>query len=378
MTPGAAEFLRSRRLAVALLIVAAILAASGTILASPPEESVLLPAWLLAAARFLGVIDTHRSPVFLSLVALIGLNLTFCTWRRVASLRFKGGAPAGGPRRLRLAVDVAMHLSLLAIAAGGAGKGLWGTVRTMNVHVGGATDVFFDFASGRDVPLGFTVEVLERQDTWYPLRALIGVSDSAAGAKIGLVEAVEGRTVAVPGADLSLRLEAADSAGGLLRLIAKGGGRTDAVELETVEGGKASADVGPFRLTLVAWRRDIKGVRGRIACSGDGLPRQVGWISPRERVTCGGVGFAMTAWGEDSDGRPYVGIQAVRDPAAPLFWAGCIAFVISLTLLIAIGRRVSPEQRREKNPESLLPLRDAAHPPSSGPRGPRQAEALPP
>jgi len=85
----------------------------------------------------------------------------------------------------------------------------------MNVHVGQATDAFYDFTSGTDLPLGFTVEVLERQDTWYPLRAMIGVSDPAAGKRIGLVEAVEGRTVAVPGADLTLRLEAADPTGGL-------------------------------------------------------------------------------------------------------------------------------------------------------------------
>jgi hypothetical protein len=339
------SLLRSRRLAVALLIAAAALATSGTVLAPAVGESALrsLP-WLLAAARFLGVVDTYRSPVFLSLVALIALSLSLCTWQRAASLR--GGAPAGGPRRLRLALDVALHLSLLAIASGGAGKWLWGSVRTMNVHVGGVTDVFYDFGSGQDEPLGFTVEVLERQDTWYPLRAMIGVSDAGAGTRIGLVEAVEGRSVAVPGADLTLRLEGADPAGRILRLSASGGGRADTVELQTAEGGNATHDIGALRLTLVAWRRDVRGVRSRIACSGGGIPRQVGWISPRERVTCRGVGFAMTAWGEDTDGRPYVGIQAVRDPAAPLFWGGCLAFTASLALFLPLRLRETRRERR--------------------------------
>jgi hypothetical protein len=61
------------------------------------------------------------------------------------------------------------------------------------------------------------------------------------------------------------------------------------------------------------------------------------------------VGFAMTAWGEDADGRPYVGIQAVRDPAAPLFWGGCLGLTVSLALFL-------PVRLQESRGEMQAPL----------------------
>jgi hypothetical protein len=345
MTPGFTEFVRSRRLAVSLLIGAAALAMLGTIFTAERAEPALASfPWLRAAARFLGVVDTPRSPVFLLLVAAIGVTMITCTWHRTTPLRGKAGGTVAAPRRLRLALDAAMHLSLLAIVAGGVGKGVLGSVRTKNIHVGQAADAFFDFVRDADVSLGFTVEVRERMDSWHPGRAMIGLSDPATGAKIGLVEAVEGRTVAAPGANLSLRLEGFSPSGRVLRLAASGRGRTGTVDLEAAEGGKGSADFGALRLTLVAWKRELKGVRSLIACVGGGRAPQVGWISPQERLTCRGVSFAMTAWGTDPDGFPYVGIQAVRDPAAPLFWGGCIGFVVFLALFVTVRARESGDR----------------------------------
>jgi hypothetical protein len=168
---------------------------------------------------------------------------------------------------------------------------------------------------------------------------MIGVSDRAAGTKLGLVEAVEGRSVTVPATDVALRLEPFDAAGRMLRVAVSGRGRGGAAALSTQEGAQATADLGDLRLTLVAWRRDAKDVRSRLACIAAGAPPRTGWISPRERLACGGVSFALTAWGNDPDGRPFVGIQAVRDPAAPLFWGGCAEFALTLVSFLGLRAR---------------------------------------
>lgn len=79
-------------------------------------------------------------------------------------------------------------------------------------------------------------------------------------------------------------------------------------------------------------------VEALVSCAAAGRPTRSAWISPQERLACGGVHFALTAWGTDAAGRPFVGLQAVREPTAPLFWGGCIALTLLLPLFLA-GRR---------------------------------------
>jgi hypothetical protein len=54
-----------------------------------------------------------------------------------------------------------------------------------------------------------------------------------------------------------------------------------------------------------------------------------------------GTSIFQTAWGTDRYGNPYIGVQVARDPAAPLFWVGCVLFSISLPLFLYLrhGRR---------------------------------------
>jgi len=72
----------------------------------------------------------------------------------------------------------------------------------------------------------------------------------------------------------------------------------------------------------------------------------------------------MTAWGEDSDGRPYVGIQAVRD-RLPALLGGAIAFAVFLALFIAIRVRAAESPSPDlENHEGQRGLRLSASPSS--------------
>lgn len=335
MTNDLTLLLRSRRLALWLLVATATLAIFGTL--PLPEivrvQFIALPG-LVVAARALGLIDTYRSPLFIILIGVLGVNIVLCTWQRIfRQPGSSGGAAVGTRRRARLLLDVLVHLSLLAIVAGGVAKGVFGFVRTRNIYVGESTDVFFDFSRDADVPLGFSFKVLEREDTYYPLEALIGVSDRASSRKIELLELREGRPVELTGGGLVIAVDKLDASGKLLRLRATTDGRTDTAELQLTPGATGSyADVGSLRLALVAWKRELKGVRSRVACHENGALTREGWISPQGRLACRGVNFAQTAYGVDEAGKPFVGIQAVREPAAPLFWGGCIVFTLALPL----------------------------------------------
>lgn len=334
MTNDLPHLLRSRRLALWLLTATALLAGFGTLSlnATIRGQITALPG-ILAAARFFGVVDTYRSPLFVFLIGALGANILVCTWHRLFVLTGAPAAAAGVKRHARRILDALVHLSLLAIVAGGVSKGVFGFVRTRNIYVGHSTDVFYDFDRDADMPLGFTLDVLDREDSYYPLQTRIGVSDRASGRKIDLLEIREGRPVELPGGGLVLTVEEPDKVANTLRLRTMSDGRTGMVELDLAAGGKAStADVGTFRLTLVAWKRELKGVRSRIACRENGSLVREGWISPQGRLTCRGVSFAQTAYGVDEVGKSFVGIQAVREPVAPLFWGGCIVFALALPL----------------------------------------------
>lgn len=347
MTEGLLLFLRSRRLALVLLTATAALASFGTLPLSDALRGRLasLPG-ILAVARTLGLVDTYRSPLFVFLLVALGVNIVVCTWHRLFVVPGGPAAAAAGVRRhTRRILDALVHLSLLAIVAGGVAKGLFGFVRTQNIYVGHSTDVFYDFGRDADVPLGFRLEVLDREDTFYPLQARIGVSDRASGRKIDLLELRAGKPAELPGGGLELTLEEPDEAANLLRLRTTADGRNGTTEWEMAAGGESLvADVESFSLTLVAWKREIKGVRSRVACRANGVPIQEGWISPQGKLTCRGVSFAQTAYGADEYGKPFVGVQAVREPAAPLFWGGCIVFALALPLfqIVRKDRRFRP------------------------------------
>jgi hypothetical protein len=313
------EFLRSMRLTIPLLFALTALAVAAS-LAGP----------LLGKAVF---------PLFLALVGLLAANVSLCTWHRI---RLRGRTPAGGRGAVRW-LDAAVHFSLLLLIAGGAGKSLWGAVGTGYLFPGLPATTRYLEGPNVDDPLGFAVLLQERRDTYYPLRVKVGVRDAASGEKVGLLEVLEGRAVSLPDGRLTLSVrEVRQNPPAAVLLVRTAAGEA-AVTLPLVAGGDP-APAGPFRLAAVAWRRDVKDVRGRVQIlEGERVVRE-GWLEVNGALSHRGTSLFLTSWGADEFGNQFLGVQYRSDPTAPLFWAGALLLALALPPFVLARRR--PRRQR--------------------------------
>lgn len=338
------EFAHSMRLALAVMLLGALLAVPGTFWSGEPGArffSDALGAWSVPAARALGLLDTYRSPPFVLLLALLALNIVLCSARR---FRARRAAPGGAVRRVA-ALDLALHLSLVAILAGGAGKALFGFTGTGYLFVGEETREIYDWGRGADVPLGFSLLARDRVEEFYPLRLKIGVTRAADGEQVALLEVREaGPAARLPGGDLTLAFGRLDAERARITLVAAGRGLPEAVEFGAGESGAKVVPAGPWTLTLVAYQRPLKDVRSRVAVVEPGRPVREALLAANTPVLHRGTSVSQTGWGRDDSGREYVGIQVTRDPAAPLFWGGCALFALVGPLFLAVrhGSRRAP------------------------------------
>jgi hypothetical protein len=340
LSPG--KLLRSHTLALFLFLVIALLAVKGSLFSPAQWELYYFKSFgrrFLPMARFFGLIDTYRSPVFLSLMALLCLNLVLCTWNRFTRRREASSRAGGGRAAAVRWLDLAMHVSVLILLAGGAAKGLWGFTGTQNIHVGFSTDTVFDWSLQADMPLGFTIAIKEQVREHYPIQARIGISETGSGRKLTLLEVWEGRWTKIEGSDLELEVSGLDNETKVLSLRAGGAGPPETLFFETVPGGRTSASFGDYRLTLVAFRQDLKSVRSRVAILEGDVRRKEGWLLPNSRMSYQGTSIYQTAWGTDDYGSRYTGIQVSRDPGAIVFWSGSILLSLSLPFFILARRR---------------------------------------
>lgn len=347
MLPGwkMVEVFTSRRLALQIFLGICAFGVYGSVVPPRDAERVFTRTFGefgLAAARLVGLLDTYRSPLFRALLAALVLNILVCTLMRIS--------PRLGPRGSRWRqrggavplLDLLLHLSVVVMLAGGAAKAIWGMTTTKNVHVGRTTDTAFDWRREAEVPLGFTVLAKERVDVYFPARVQVGVRWANTGAKVGLVELREGESpVAVHGTSAALALLSLERKSGHIFLLIDVEGRQERVEFETRRGGKTVEAAGPFTLTLVAFRDILKTVRSLIVIAeGDQVVLEQ-WLEPNGSVEHRGMSIFQTAWGTDEFDNPYVGLQFVRDPGAPVFWAGCVALALLVPVYLTLrhGRR---------------------------------------
>lgn len=306
----ASRFLRSPRLALGLCIVLALYAALGTISGG--------------AERF-------GSPLFIALVSLLALNVGFCTWHRLPlALR----APSRrGPAPI---LDALMHLSLIVLLAGGALKAAQGFVGTQYLFPGQLVTTVRAGGTGAETPIGFGLLLKERAEDYYPANFQIGIRDARTGAKLALLVVREGGEASLPHADLRLAVGAYPGAGQSVKARATSAGVTEEILLETVPGEGAVVRSGDYEIVLVAWRRDLRMVRGRVAVVDGGGEVKEAWLAVGGRIAHRGASVFLTAWGEDPFRNPYLGIQVSRDPGAPVFWAGAVLLAVTMPLYLLV------------------------------------------
>jgi hypothetical protein len=196
----------------------------------------------------------------------------------------------------------------------------------------------FDWRTSREEPLGFSLRLERFETEQYPVRVKIGLRDAASGSRRGLVEIGLGERRTLPVSSYAVRLNGHDEENGFFLLEAGPPGHAEKIRLSSEKSGEVRQ--GDFLLSIVAWRADVKSVRVHVGFLENGKEIAGGWLSPNDRLEYRGRGFFLTAWGEDPFGNPFCGIQAVRDPGAPVFWTGCILFGLAVPLhLVLKGRR---------------------------------------
>lgn len=334
------EYAHSLKLALALMLLCAALSVPGTLVPADRAEQFYRETFgpgFLGVARAAGLLDGYRSPPFVAVVALLATNVALCSWRRFRARR----AHTARLGRARTWADLVLHLSLICVMAGGVGKALWGFVGTQYLFTGVETAAVHDWRTRADVPLGFTLLARERVEDYYPLELRLGLRE-AGGGKAALLELAEGRPARLPDGSLEVSLLSFDAEAGTVRLAADRGGRREIGVLELREGSPA-VPLGGYVGTAVAYRRELKSVRARVAVLEGGREVKQEWLSTNGRLAHRGASVFLTGWGRDEFGNSYVGIQVSRDPAAPLFWTGCTLF--GLSTLILSGLRFSKERR---------------------------------
>lgn len=326
------ERFRSIRTSLVLFPALIILSMVSTLPASWSEQA---PNWLRTTARILGVDATFRSPLFLGLLAALALNIMLCTLHRVPP-RLRGGTR----RRRKVAwLDAGVHLSLIMILVGGGGKALLGSVGTGYLFPDLPETTFTDPLRGTVFPLGFGIVLRERREEYYPLRLRLGVRDRATGRQLQQFEMVEGASGRAIAADSPITARVISTDGTVVLLAVDTAGATERVQLSLSPGVGAAAAVGPYELVAIAYRRDLRTVRGRVAIlEGERVVREA-WLEVNGGVAHRGTHFFLTGWGADKYGNQFLGIQYSRDPLAPVFWAGAVVLTALLPLFLVLRHR---------------------------------------
>jgi len=157
-----------------------------------------------------------------------------------------------------------------------------------------------------------------------------------------IVEGTSGRAIAA-GFPLAVRVLSTD--GKTVLLAVASAIETESVQLSLSPGAGAAAAFGPYELTVIAYRRDLRTVRGRVAIlEGERVAREA-WLEVNGGVSHRGTHFFLTGWGADQYGNKFLGIQYSRDPSAPVFWAGAVLLTALLPLFLVLRHRRRPSSR---------------------------------
>lgn len=256
-----------------------------------------------------------------AVLVIIFLNILLCTVRRFKSI----SRPV-----------LVVHLGCLLTMAGGLGSSL-GFVATVNIYEGTTTGSFYRWDLAEDVPLGFELAVDRINASYYPSMVKVGVLRN--GEKAGLFILKTGEAFDLTGYrveahafdfkanDLELRIFAGDR---LLGVFNTGGGDDLPVDF-------------PYDFKLVAFQDPVlKRVWTDISLWQDNSVVARGTAEVNHPFTWNNMRFYNTQVDSDPAGRPYAGIQIVKDPGLPFVYAGislvCLGALFCFFSLRARGR----------------------------------------
>lgn len=320
---------RSARLALGLLFGLALLAGIGSLPRHDPTQ-LPIPGATDFLLRFIGIKNTFASPLFLTVVALLLMNVIACTAHRVIHHK---------RRKLYQVLDLLMHLALVVLVVGSVLRVVKGDVGTLSIGEGQEASEMYDWGSRRPVPLDSPIRVVRMVTEFYPMLVRVGVRDLKSNERIALLEILEGKEQVTGEANVSVRLLGADRVEGRVGCLVRTPAGEGRIRLDLRSGPGATAEYGGYGFTLVAFRDETKMVRALLSTRQKNGQIAEQWLAPNERVRIGGKSVFLTAWKTDPFGSRFAGLQVTKDPGAPVFWAGCLLFVATLAWRSALKFR---------------------------------------
>ena len=290
-----AKYLASTELAIALFIVICLAAIPGT----------------LTESRAI-----YSSPLFVGLIGLMALNLLCCTLKRWKSLAKS---------------TLIMHLGVLLTLAGCIVTS-FGYVATVNIYEGSSVDQVYRWDTGQDVPLGMELAVKRINREFYPVPVRVGVLHGKE--KFGLFTLRTGESFNLD--DYRVAADTFEPTGCNLKLTVYKQGRVIGTA-DTSGMNNLPADF-PYAFKLVSYKDPfLKRIWVDLLLSDRDKTLATGTAEVNGPFKWQGLYFYNTLTGKDEDGRPYAGIQIVRDPGRPFVFFGFA--VMGLGAIFAFFRR---------------------------------------
>lgn len=286
-------FLASTGLAVALFLIICLAAIPGTFLEN--REVV------------------YRNPLFLALLVMLGINLVLCTVRRFRSV----SKPV-----------LVLHCGVL-ITLAGCIMTSFGFVATINMYEGTTTSQAFRWDLDRDVPLGMDLTLRKINREFYPIPVKVGVLRGAE--KVALHTLKTGEGFSLDG--YTVKADELKFPGETLQLsVFRNGAPVGSCD---TAGASALPAGFPYEFKLVAFMNPVlKRLWVDLALSRQGSAVQ-GTAEVNSPFTWEGLYFYNTQVARDDAGRPYAGIQIVRDPGRPYVFVGFAVTCIGAVLCFA-------------------------------------------
>jgi cytochrome c biogenesis protein len=403
--------LGSIKITLTVLLLIAGVAAIGTFLpqgGSMEAWEKLVGTTGTRAAVTLGLTDFYHSIWFISLLAILVLNMLACMTNRVPGMlsSLSGKAAMGRKAVLELSdteetthrvvsaleslgfrvgtkgktdvysrgswgylFTVMTHGSILIIMASSIVGSTAGFIATQRIYVGESSKTAYNWKDGGDRPLPFEISVKDLAILPNPVGVRLGVLETATGRKGKLITTHEGGAFKVPGLDGRFQLVSFNAED---KSFSASWTRPDG-STTAVRSGEEIANTGLSLVPVAYATWPERQVTTQVTVVSGGAGEIPGEISVNHPMVTAGIRIYLTDYGRDRFGLPYVGFQFVRDPGQAGVWIGSVLFLVCVTgavffrhscavlvreegwLLVHLSSRENREEIMEKLQKALLP-----------------------
>ncbi len=290
------RYLCSTELAIALFLTICLLAIPGT---------------------FSETRKIYSSPLFVTLLGMLGVCTLACTVKRIKGL----------PRYVLL-----IHGGVILVLAGAVVSSC-GFVATVNIYEGTGVNEAYRWDKNADMPLGMELTVKKIYTEYYPVTVKIGVLKGSE--KFTLFTLNTGESFKL--GDYTVRADNLDPAQQNLHLSVSR--QEQLVGTADTSGARELPADFPYDFRLVAFKnRVLKRTWVDLQLSKDSRTIAEGSSEVNRPFQWGGLDFFHIQTERDRSGRAYAGIQIVRDPGRPFVFSGFV--IVGLGASLFFMRRI--------------------------------------